>query len=150
MSKRLIGDLVTKIFILCSFLKGFTMSNTVPNSILSPMKDRVVADFQAMKNEGGQRATKIKEILRPAVVETVAEVKAGSTTIWAIAKALTLTVVALFRDTVLPEQSAKLNQKVATVDGHLSEKYGDRYQNVKQRLAQIKTQYSDRAKKVDG
>jgi hypothetical protein len=122
------------------------MSNTVPNA----MKDRVATDFQTMKAEGGQRAAKIKEILRPAVAETVAEVKAGSTTIWSIAKSLTLAVVALFRDTVLPEQSAKLNEKVATVDGRLTEKYGDRYQSIKQRLAQLKTQYDDRTKKVDG
>jgi hypothetical protein len=122
------------------------MSNTVPNA----MKDRVATDFQTMKSEGSQRATKIKEILRPAVAETVAEVKAGSTTIWSIAKSLTLAVVALFRDTVLPEQSAKLNEKVATVDGRLTEKYGDRYQSIKQRLAQLKTQYDDRTKKVDG
>lgn len=122
------------------------MSNTIPNA----MKDRVANDFQTMKVEGGQRAAKIKEILRPAVAETVAEVKAGSTTIWSIAKALTLAVVALFQDTVLPEQSAKLNKKVATVDGHLTEKYGDRYQSIKQRLTQLKTQYDDRTKKVDG
>jgi len=122
------------------------MSNTIPNA----MKDRVANDFQTMKAEGGQRAAKIKEILRPAVAETVAEVKAGSTTIWSIAKALTLAVVALFQDTVLPEQSAKLNKKVATVDGHLTEKYGDRYQSIKQRLTQLKTQYDDRTKKVDG
>lgn len=122
------------------------MSNTVPNV----MKDRVNADFQNMKTEGGQRAAKIKEILRPAVAATVVEVKAGSTTIWSIAKALTLAVVALFRDTVLPEQSAKLNEKVATIDGRLTEKYGDRYQSMKQRLVQFKTQYNDRAKKVDG
>jgi len=122
------------------------MSNTIPNA----MKDRVANDFQTMKAEGGQRAAKIKEILRPAVAETVAEVKAGSTTIWSIAKALTLSVVALFQDTVLPEQSAKLNKKVATVDGHLTEKYGDRYQSIKQRLTQLKTQYDDRTKKVDG
>jgi hypothetical protein len=122
------------------------MSNTVPNA----MKDRVATNFQTMKAEGGQRAAKIKEILRPAVAETVAEVKAGSTTIWSIAKSLTLAVVALFRDTVLPEQSAKLNEKVATVDGRLTEKYGDRYQSIKQRLAQLKTQYDDRTKKVDG
>ncbi|MCY7284997.1 MAG: hypothetical protein LH679_16565 [Cyanobacteria bacterium CAN_BIN43] len=122
------------------------MSNTIPNA----MKDRVANDFQTMKAEGGQRAAKIKEILRPAVAETVAEVKAGSTTIWSIAKALTLAVVALFQNTVLPEQSAKLNKKVATVDGHLTEKYGDRYQSIKQRLTQLKTQYDDRTKKVDG
>lgn len=122
------------------------MSNAVPNA----MKNRVATDFQTMRTEGSQRVTKIKEILRPAVAETVAEVKAGSTTIWSIAKALTLAVVALFRDTVIPEQSAKLNEKVTTVDGHLTEKYGDRYQSIKQRLAQLKTQYNNRTKKVDG
>ena len=122
------------------------MSNAVPNA----MKNRVTTDFQTMRTEGSQRVTKIKEILRPAVAETVAEVKAGSTTIWSIAKALTLAVVALFRDTVIPEQSAKLNEKVTTVDGHLTEKYGDRYQSIKQRLAQLKTQYNNRTKKVDG
>jgi DNA-binding transcriptional MerR regulator len=126
------------------------MSNTVPNAAPNAMKDRVANDFQTMKNEGGQRAAKIKEILRPAVAETVAEVKAGSTTIWSIAKSLTLAVVALFRDTVLPEQSAKLNEKVATVDERLTEKYGDRYQSIKQRLAQLKTQFDARTKKVDG
>lgn len=126
------------------------MSNTVSNAIPNSMKDRVTTDFQTIKTEGGQRAAKIKEILRPAVAETVTEVKAGSTTIWSIAKALTLAIVELFRDTVLPEQSAKLNEKVATVDERLTEKYGDRYQSIKQRLAQIKTQYNDRPKKVDG
>ncbi len=126
------------------------MSNPVPNALPNAMKDRVATDFKTMKTEGGQRVTKIKEILRPAVAETVAEVKAGSTTIWSIAKALTLAVVALLRDTVLPEQSAKFNEKVAVVDERLTEKYGDRYQSIKQRLAQLKTQYDDRTKKVDG
>jgi hypothetical protein len=126
------------------------MSNSIPN----PIKDRVVSDFQTMKTEGGQRATRIKEILRPAVAETVAEVKAGSTTIWSIARSLTLTVVALFRDTIVPEQSAKLNDRLnerfATVDGHLNGKYGDRYQTVKQRLVQLKTQLGDRINGVNG
>jgi hypothetical protein len=122
------------------------MSNTIPDA----MKDRVSSDFQTMKAEGSQRAAKIKEILRPAVAETVAEVKAGSTTIWSIAKALTLAVVELFRDTVLPEQSAKLNKKVATVDGHLTEKYGDRYQSLKQQWSNLKTQYSERTKRAGG
>ena len=126
------------------------MSNPVPNVVPNEMKERVTTDFQTMKTEGSQRAAKIKEILRPAVAETVAEVKAGSTTIWSIAKALTLAVVALFRDKVVPEQSAKLNEKFATVDGRLTEKYGDRYQSIKQRWAQLKTQYDDRTKKVDG
>ena len=126
------------------------MSNPIPNVVPNEMKERVTTDFQTMKTEGSQRAAKIKEILRPAVAETVAEVKAGSTTIWSIAKALTLAMVALFRDTVVPEQSAKLNEKVATVDGRLTEKYGDRYQSIKQRLVQLKTQYDDRTKKVDG
>ncbi|MBW4517105.1 MAG: hypothetical protein KME11_18015 [Timaviella obliquedivisa GSE-PSE-MK23-08B] len=114
------------------------MSNPVPNAIPNTMKDRMVKDFQAMKTEGRQRATKIKEILRPALGETIAEVKAGSTTIGSIAKALTLAVVTLLRDTVLPEQSAKLNKKVATVDERLTAKYGDRYQSIKQRLAHLK------------
>jgi DNA invertase Pin-like site-specific DNA recombinase len=56
------------------------MSNSIP----TPIKDRVASDFQTMKTEGGQRATRIKEILRPAIAETVTEVKAGSTTIWSI------------------------------------------------------------------
>jgi hypothetical protein len=126
------------------------MSNPIPNAVPNEMKERVTTDFQTMKTEGSQRAAKIKEILRPAVAETVAEVKAGSTTIWSIAKALTLAVVALFRDTVVPEQSAKLNEKVATVDGHLTKKYGDRYQSIKQRLIQLKTQYNNRTNRVDG
>jgi hypothetical protein len=130
------------------------VTNNVPNDaskeVPNDMKKRIANDFQSMKTEGSQRAAKIKEILRPAVAETVAEVKAGSTTIWSIAKALTLAVVALFRDTVVSEQSAKLNEKVATVDGHLTDKYGDRYQSVKQRLTQLKTQYDDRTKRVDG
>lgn len=125
------------------------VSNNVPNEFPNDMKRRIANDFQSMKTEGSQRAAKIKEILRPAVAETVAEVKAGSTTIWSIAKALTLAVVALFRDTVVSEQSAKLNEKVATVDGHLTDKYGDRYQSVKQRLTQLKTQYHDRTKRVN-
>ena len=125
------------------------MSNSIPNAMPNAVKDRVATDFQTMKTEGGQRATRVKEILRPAVAETVAEVKAGSITIWSIAKALTLTLVDLFRDTVLPEQSAKLNEKVATVDARLAEKYGDRYQSIKQRVAQLKVQYADRLKKVD-
>ena len=118
------------------------MSDTIPNTI----KDRVATDFQTIKTESGQRATKIKEILRPAVAETVAEVKAGSTTIWSIAKALTVAAIAMLRDTVLPEQSAKLNEKFVTVDEHLTEKYGDRYQSIKQRFAQFKTQYDNRTK----
>jgi hypothetical protein len=126
------------------------MSNFIPN----PIKDRVASDFQTMKTEGGQRATRIKEILRPAVAETVAEVKAGSTTIWSIARSLTLTVVALFRDTIVPKQSAKLNDRLherfATVDGHLNGKYGDRYQTVKQRLGQLKTQLGDRINRANG
>jgi hypothetical protein len=121
------------------------MSNTIPSSI----KDRVATDFQTMRAEGGQRVSKIKEILRPAVTETAAEVKAGSTTIWSIAKSLTLTLVALFRDTIVPEQSAKLNEKlqerVAVVDGHLNGKYGDRYHSFKQRLSQFKTRYGKKA-----
>jgi hypothetical protein len=126
------------------------MSNPIPNTL----QDRVASDFQTIKTEGGQRATKIKEILRPAVSETVAEVKAGSTTLWSIAKSLTLTVVTVFRDTILPEQSAKLNNRLnerfATVDGHLNGKYGDRYQTVKQRLMQLKTQLGDRINRANG
>jgi hypothetical protein len=47
---------------------------------------------------------------------------------------------------VIPEQSAKLNEKFAAVDGQLNEKYGDRYQSLKQRLADLKAQYDNRTK----
>lgn len=125
-----------------------TIPNAMPNSVPNDLKERVTTDFQTIKTEGNQRATKIKEILRPAVAETVAEVKAGSTTIWSIAKALTLAVVAMLRDTVVPEQSAKLNEKLSTVDERLTKKYGDRYQSVKQKLVNLKTQYDNRVKGI--
>jgi hypothetical protein len=104
------------------------------------LKDRVSHDFQAMKNEGGQRVTKIREVLSPAMAETASEVKAGTTTIWTIAKSLAIAVMTMLRETVIPEQSAKLNEKFAAVDGQLNEKYGDRYQSIKQRLADLKAQ----------
>jgi hypothetical protein len=110
------------------------------------MNDRVAADFQALKAEGKQRATKIGEVLRPAVSETVNEVKAGSATMWTIAKSLVVAVVAMVRETVIPEQSAKLSEKFAAVDGQLNEKYGDRYQSIKQRLVDLKAQYDNRTK----
>jgi predicted RecB family endonuclease len=103
------------------------------------MNDRVAADFQAMKAEGKQRAAKIRDVMRPAMTETASEVKAGSVAIWTIAKSLVAAVVTMLRETVIPE-------KMATVDDQLHEKYGDRYQSMKQRVRDLKTQYDNRTK----
>jgi hypothetical protein len=50
------------------------------------INDRFSNQFQKVKETSGKRAAKIRETMQPALSETLTEVKAGSTEVWAIAK----------------------------------------------------------------
>jgi hypothetical protein len=50
------------------------------------VRDQLSTDLEKAKAEGGMRATRIREIIKAAATETIAEVKAGSRELGAIAK----------------------------------------------------------------
>jgi hypothetical protein len=79
----------------------------------NPMKDRISSDLQKAKSEGGVRADRIREIVRIAVSQSVAEIKAGSSEIGSIAKDAIATVI----DNLAEKGKATQEEITASVEG---------------------------------
>jgi hypothetical protein len=166
------------------------------------IKEKVVADLQKAKAEGGLRVEKIREIFKAAVAQSMAEVKEGSSGVRAIAKDSMASVIDILNETgnntqaevnasvegivegiqdgnyhaadlggalaeieasgnqtsadmqslmaavlnalkrtpqyaLLMDRYAEVKTRLNSVDAQLSEKYGDRYQQLKQQLEKI-------------
>ncbi|PZV19255.1 MAG: hypothetical protein DCF22_00885 [Leptolyngbya sp.] len=166
------------------------------------IKEKVTADLQKAKTEGGLRVEKIREIFKTAVAQSIAEVKGGSGEVRAIAKDSMASVIDILNETgnntqaevnasvegivegiqdsnynaadiggalaeieasgnqtsadmqslmaavlnavkrtpqyaVLMERYAEVKTRLNSVDAQLSEKYGDRYQQLKQQLGKF-------------
>ncbi len=166
------------------------------------IKEKVTADLQKAKAEGGLRVEKIREIFKTAVAQSIAEVKDGSSGVRAIAKDSMASVIDILNETgnntqaevnasvegivegiqdsnynaadiggalaeieasgnqtsadmqslmaavlnalkrtphyaLLMERYAEVKTRLHSVDVQLSEKYGDRYQQLKQQLGKF-------------
>jgi len=163
------------------------------------IKEKITADLQKAKAEGGLRVEKIREIFKTAVAQSIAEVKDGSGGVRAIAKDSMASVIDILNETgnntqaevnasvegivegvqesnynaadiggalaeieasgnqtsadmqslmaavlnalkctkqyaLLMERYVEVKTRLDSVDAQLAEKYGDRYQQVKQQL----------------
>lgn len=163
------------------------------------MQEKITADLQKAKVEGGLRAEKIREIFKAAVAQSIAEVKGGSSEVHAIAKDSMASVIDILNETgnntqaevnasvegivegiqdsnhnaadiggalaeieasgnqtsadmqslmaavlnavkrtqqyaLFVERYAEVKTRLNSVDAQLAEKYGDRYQQLKQQL----------------
>ena len=148
------------------------------------MKERFNNDLQKVKETGGVRASRIREIIQNAASQVVAEVKEGTGDVRSIAQnSLSDTVEtingkpaeapvepvlekppATFKDLFtaifeaikirlsaqlqkekadLQTQFVGLKSRAIEVDQKLSDRYGDRYQTVKEQLGKTKTWYDD-------
>jgi hypothetical protein len=98
------------------------------------VKERLTADLNKVKSEGGSRASRIREILQTAFAETVAEVKAGSGEIGSIAQDAIADAQTTDEFAKAKQQYTGIMAKLAELDEKLAANYGDRYQQAKQRL----------------
>jgi hypothetical protein len=151
------------------------------------INDRFSNQFQKVKETSGKRAAKIRETMQPALSETLTEVKAGSTEVWAIAKdfsadlwaelitdfkakasnavntsateqnktllrqfkAFAQKIAALLKnppsqDQVKQTVTTQVTTQMNVVDQQLAEKYGDRYEALKQKVTEFKAQYAEK------
>lgn len=154
------------------------------------MKERIAADLQKAKAEGGERAARIGGIIRQAAAQTVTEFKQGSTEVRAIAKDALASVVEnlsektepgteasseppasvswkvlvvklvttvknrLFASwnreyTQLHNQYSGLKERAINLDQTLTDRYGDGYAAVKQRLDKVATWYKQSTAEAD-
>ncbi|MCU0549438.1 MAG: hypothetical protein MUC48_08835 [Leptolyngbya sp. Prado105] len=124
------------------------------------LKDRLKTDLQTIKAEGGNRTTRIREIIQTAATQSMSELKEGvgemrstaSQTISTVAQTLSDAEPSASSDA--PSVSTVLNgirsrivnqwrSQLVHLDATLTTHYGDRYAMVKQRLRLFRTWYDN-------
>jgi hypothetical protein len=125
------------------------------------IKAQVKQDFQQLKAQGGNRISRIREIIQEAAAQTIAEVKQGSGDIQGIAKGTFSTVAETLTEdktqsdpesknssatlkqlaartfaAVKPKLSGQIQHQATKLDAELTERYGSRYQGSKQRIGE--------------
>ncbi|WP_421657666.1 hypothetical protein [Leptothermofonsia sp. ETS-13] len=119
------------------------------------VKDRIVTEFEKVKNQERMRAERVQEIVREAFSQAVFEVKEGSGEIRAIAQnAISVTVEELkekgkdakesfanpfdagAEKEKLKEQFTWLGKKLAELDSKLTARFSERLATAKQRLTE--------------
>jgi hypothetical protein len=134
------------------------------------IKAQLKTNFQNAKAQGSTRAARIRDILKAAASETIAEVKQGSGDVRAMATDTFSTVVnTIDNDEINPAAESvststasskslftklflALKTRLATqvkhqavkLDDGLNARYGDRYQASKQRVGQVAAQVAQR------
>ncbi len=119
------------------------------------VKDRIVTEFEKLKNQERIRAERVQEIVRQAFSQAVSEVKEGSGEMRAIAQdAISVTVEELkekgkdakegfansfdagAEEEKLKEQFTWLGKKLAELDNKLTARFSERLAKAKQQLAE--------------
>ena len=146
-------------------------AETVDQETVIPLKEKVAAHFDEAKAEGKTRAKRIQDIFQAAFSDALTEVKGGSSQVWIISKGSVSEVLELempladdeasepFWKSVLhglkgkaqvslkkeyetlPDRFSGVKDRAMEWDGELSEKYGDRYTTLKQKLSQAAAWY---------
>jgi hypothetical protein len=104
------------------------------------LKDRLSSDLQRAKTEGGTRATRIREILQGAATQSLAELKDGTAELRSIALQ---SVETLKADSTRQSLLGTIAAKFKILDNKLTERYGDRYELLKQRLINTRLWYKN-------
>lgn len=105
------------------------------------VKERIQEDLQKAKSEGSLRAERIREIVKSAVSEAVAEVSQGTGELKAIAKDALTAVFAVVRD----RTTTRTEEMAASVEG-VVEGIGEFHREA---IAQTQTQISDLRQTLD-
>ncbi|HIK39141.1 hypothetical protein [Thermoleptolyngbya sp. M55_K2018_002] len=105
------------------------------------VKERIQEDLQKAKSEGGLRAERIREIVKAAVSEAVAEVSQGTGELKAIAKDALTAVFAVVRD----RATTRTEEMAASVEG-VVEGIGESHREA---IAQTQTQINDLQQTLD-
>lgn len=146
-------------------------AETVEQETVPPMKEKFAAHFDQAKTESKTRAKRIQDIFKAAFSDALTEVKGGSSQVWTISKGSVSDVLELempltddeasepFWKSVLsglkgkaqvslkkeyenlPDRFSGVKDRAMEWDGELSEKYGDRYTTLKQKLRQAAAWY---------
>jgi hypothetical protein len=120
------------------------------------LKDRLKSDLQDMKAEGGNRTTRIREIIQTAATQSMSELKEGMSEIRSTANQSFTTVA----QTITPESSEapsfstvfngirvrivdRLRGQITNLDARLTTQYGNRYETVKHRLRMFQVWYNN-------
>lgn len=122
------------------------------------LKVRLKTDLQAIKTEGGNRTSRIREIIQTAATQSMTELKEGMGEIRATANQSISTVAQTLNDAETPESSEapsfstifkglgkrlvnQLRSQLVNLDAKLVTQYGNRYETVKQRIGLFQLWY---------
>lgn len=100
-------------------------------------KYRMTTELQKAKSEGIMRVERIQEIVRDAFSQTIAEVQEGSAEIQPVFKVIKTQLFAR-----LHQKYSEFKTQTVNLDANLTERYGDRYIAVKQRLEKVAAWYT--------
>ncbi len=123
-------------------------------------KDRLKTDLQTIKAEGGTRSTRIREIIQTAAAESLTELKEGFGEIRSTASQATSNIAQTLSDTEPTDSSEApsfttafnsirtqfVNQartQFLNLDAKLANRWGDRYEAVKQRFGLFRVWYAN-------
>lgn len=105
------------------------------------VQDKISADLQKIKEEGSSRTDKIRQIVRSAVSEAIAEVKEGSQEMRAVAK----DAVSAVLDSLQGKSQAVKEDVTASIEGAI-EAIGESKRNA---IAQTRSQVNELQDKLD-
>jgi hypothetical protein len=114
----------------------------------NPVKEKITTNLEKAKGEGKIRAEHIREIVKDAVLQTVAELKEGTDEIRLIVKDAISTVIA-----DLKGGEKEISEKItASIEGAIEGSTHQRQQAIAQqrsKLLELQTQLDDRQKELD-
>jgi uncharacterized phage infection (PIP) family protein YhgE len=120
----------------------------MPESI----KDKISTDLQKIKEEGGSRTDKIRQIVRSAVSEAVAEVKEGSSEIRTVVKEAVSAVLDSFQGkskAVQEDVTASIEGAIEAIGESKRESIAETRSQVKQLEEKLDTQEQELQTQVD-
>lgn len=110
------------------------------------VKEKITVDLQKAKSEGSLRAERIRDIVREAVSQAVAEIKAGSTEIRTIAKDAMAAVSDSFKAS---NQEAEMTASIEGIVDGISQSSRDQIAEAQVQVDQLQAQISENEQTIE-
>ena len=112
----------------------------------TPVKEKITADLQKAKSEGSLRAERIREIVREAVSQAVAEIKAGSTEMRTIAKDAMAAVTDSLKTS---NREAEMTASIKGIVDGISQSSRDQIAEAQVQVDQLQAQISENEQTIE-
>lgn len=112
------------------------------------VKERIAADLQKAKQEGGLRSDRIREIVKSAVSQSLGEIKAGSGEIGTIAREAIAAVIDLMKEKG-HEAKAEMSASVEGVVEGIRESRQTAIANTQSQMDQLQTELDTHAQQLE-